>query len=308
MRILRDPAFAGPCVLVLGMFDGVHRGHQALLMEGAALAEANDLPLVVCTFEPHPMEVLAPGHAPKRLTTLTERAQLMASFGVDDLCVHTFNRALANQTPEAFLERIVQVYEPRYVVCGFNFTFGREGRGNGSLLCSYGAAHGFKTCVIPAVMMDGAPVSSTRVRKALEAGDIGAVSRMLGHAWTLAGRVEGGKHLGRTLGFPTANLHVSPKKALPAFGVYDCYLTLEDGESFRAVVNVGRHPTLPDGPVTVEAFVLDERLNLYGENARLTFMAFRRPEKAFDSVEALKAQITADAEDARAYFKRLEAF
>ena len=300
MRILRDPALAGPCVLILGMFDGVHRGHQALLMRGAELAEAHELPLVVCTFEPHPLEVLMPDRAPKRLTTPAERAGLMASFGVDDLCVHTFTHELASRTPEAFARMLTEIYQPRYVVCGFNFTFGREGRGNGSLLCAYGAAHGFETCVIPAVEVDGETVSSTRARKALEGGDIRALSRMLGHAWTLTGPAEDAGNIAGAV-----RVDGPAVKALPACGVYACYLSLRDGESFRAMVQVSR-TTEEDSPKAVTALLLDERVKLAGETVRLTFMECLRPAKRFDSPEAYTAQLQQDAETAKAFFARIE--
>ena len=302
MKLIWNPARQAPCVLVLGMFDGVHRGHQALLLRGREIADSLGLPLCVCTFEPHPLAVLIPQRAPRRLTSQGERARLMALYGADELCVHRFTRELAAMPPEDFLAVLKETYHPAVAVCGFNFTFGREGRGNGSLLRSFASAHGFSAEVIPEVVLDGATVSSTRVRRCLEAGDIREVSRLLGHAWTLCGAVEDGKHIGRSLGFPTANVHIPAGKALPAFGVYACCLTDEDGQHHRAVVNVGRHPTLPDGPETVEAYVLGETLALYGRHVRLTFFERLRPEIRFDTVAELRSRIAADAEQARRLF------
>lgn len=304
MRIMRDPALAGPCVLVLGMFDGVHRGHQALLMAGGEKAREFELPLNVCTFEPHPLRVLCPEAAPPLLTTLTERAQLMASFGVDGLCVNTFTRVTADETPEDFLAAMVRVYQPRVVVCGFNFSFGRGGAGSGEMLRAYGASHGYDTVIVPGVELDGALVSSTRIRGMLTEGNIHGATRLLGHAYTLSGRVMDGKHIGRTMGYPTANVDIPKGKALPAFGVYDCWLDAED-RIYPAVVNVGRHPTLPEGAVTVEAHVLDACLMLYGKKVRLTFLNFQRSERRFEGVEDLKGQISQDAAEARAYFRSL---
>lgn len=307
MRMIRNPARTGPCVLVLGMFDGVHRGHQALLMKGRALSSACRLPLNVCTFEPHPLAVLSPDRMPPRLTTQTERAQLMASFGVDTLCVTTFTRALAAQPPEDFVRDMVRIYQPRYVVTGFNFTFGDRGRGNADTLRALQADYGYETVTVAEVVLEGKTVSSTRIRSLLKNGQLAQATALLGHAYTMAGQVVNGKHIGRTIGFPTANLQVSAGKAMPAYGVYTCYLTV-DGASYPAVVNVGRHPTLPEGNVTVEAHVLDEAdLQLYNRRARLTFMSFRRPEITFASVEALRAQIASDVEDARAYFAGMRA-
>ena len=304
MRILRDPEHMEPCVLVLGMFDGVHRGHQALLMRGRERALALGVPLCVCTFEPHPLAVLRPEGQPPRLTTQTERARLMASYGVDVLCVRSFTRRLAKQPPEDFVADMVRRCHPRAVVSGFNYTFGDRGAGTCETLRALGDKYGYESITVPEVVLEGATVSSTRIRRLLEQGELHLATYLLGHAYTLAGRVEGGKHIGRTMGFPTANVRVPAHKALPAFGVYACYLTV-DGRSLPAVVNVGRHPTLPEGKVTVEAYVLDQRINLYGKPVRLTFMSYRRPERSFESVEALRTQIRQDASDARAYFASL---
>ncbi len=297
MRIVRDPAQMPPCVLVLGMFDGVHRGHQALLTAGRRLGKALGLPVTVCAFEPHPLAVLRPDDAPPRLTTLTERARLMAKSGVDALCVTAFTAARAEQEPEAFLDELTRVYRPAAVVCGFNFTFGRGGRGNSELLRAYGEAHGFDVSVVPEVMLLGETVSSTRIRRLLSTGALDEATALLGHLYTLTGRVVPGKHIGRTMGFPTANVTPPPGKALPAFGVYACRMEAE-GRTYPALVNVGRHPTLPEGGVTVEAYALNAQLSLYGKKVRLTFMRYLRPERRFESVEALREQI---ARDTRAF-------
>ncbi len=307
MRILRDPERVHPCVLVLGMFDGVHRGHQALLMRGGELAQEMNFPLYVLSFEPHPLCVLAPEKAPPMLNTLPEKARIMQSFGVDGLSITTFNRARADQSPEDFMAEMVATYAPVVVVCGFNFTFGKGGAGDGKLLRAYGKKHGFRTVIVPEVLVEGATVSSTRIRKVLSEGDIPLANRLLGTAYTLSGQVEGGKQLGRTMGFPTANIRYPRHKALPAFGVYDCWLETSGGAYHPAVVNVGRHPTLPEGEVTVEAHVLsDEPMDLYGQRVRLSFMRFQRAETRFDSKEDLQAQIARDVEEARAYFAKLQ--
>lgn len=306
MNIVRDPRRLKPCVLVLGMFDGVHRGHQALLMRGDELAQEMAFPLAVCCFEPHPLRVLAPEKAPPLLTTLPEKARVMQSFGVDELCITTFDRARADQLPEDFMAELVEIYAPVVVVCGFNFTFGKGGAGNGKLLREYGRKHGFRTVIVPEVIIEGETVSSTRIRRLLSQGDVPMVNRLLGHAYTQSGRVENGKQLGRTMGFPTANVAIPRSKVLPAFGVYACWMETGDGAYHPAVVNVGRHPTLPEGSVTVEAHVLDGQPDLYGKHVRLSFLKFQRPEARFEDKEALQAQIAKDVEEARAYFAALQ--
>ncbi len=306
MKILRDSKRLSPCVLVLGMFDGVHRGHQVLLMRGGELAQEMNFPLNVLSFEPHPLRILAPEKAPPLLNTLPEKARIMQSFGVDGLCITTFDRARADQSPEDFMAEMVETYAPVVVVCGFNFSFGKGGKGNGRMLREYGKKHGFRTVIVPEVIVEGATVSSTRIRALLDEGDIPMVNRLLGTAYTLSGKVENGKQLGRTMGFPTANVGIPRHKALPAYGVYDCWLETADGAYHPAVVNVGRHPTLPEGHVTVEAHVLtDVPLDLYGQHVRLSFMRFQRAEVRFDSKEALQEQIACDVEEAKAYFTKM---
>lgn len=301
MQILRDPISLPRCVLALGTFDGVHLGHQALLMKGGELAREKGCPLAVCTFDPHPLRVLRPELTPPLLTTLPERAALMAAYGVNDLCVITFTRTRADQSAEDYMAELKRVFQPAAVVCGYNFSFGQGGRGNGESL----REAGFETVVVPEVTLEDAMVSSSRVRQALQAGDLPLATRLLGHAYTLTGRVADGKHIGRTMGFPTANVTVPQGKALPAFGVYACWLETAEGY-YPAVVNVGRHPTLPEGGVTVEAYALDASLSLYGQRVRLTFVKFQRSERTFDSIDGLRAQITRDTEECRAWFAALK--
>ncbi len=305
MRMMRNPERTDPCALVLGMFDGVHRGHQALFLRGAELGKELGVPVAVCTFEPHPLAVLRPDLRLERLTTPLERAQWMALCGVDLLCVHDFTRALADLEPEAFLDRLQAVYRPAALICGYNYTFGRGGAGDGDLLKRYAQRHGVRAEVIPAVEIGGEPVSSTRVRNVLLTGDVSEAARLMGHAYTLSGPVVHGKHMGHVLGFPTANVAWPEGKVMPAYGVYACGLTVEE-KTMRAVVNVGRHPTLPEGGVTVEAYVLGESPDLYGKRARVTFLRRLRPERAFPDTEALKEQIARDREQAEAFFRDAE--
>ena len=204
------------------------------------------------------------------------------------------------------MAELVSVYAPVVVVCGFNFTFGRGGAGNGKLLREYGRKNGFRTVIVPEVLIEGATVSSTRIRGLLAAGDIPMVSRLLGHAYTLGGKVETGKQLGRTMGFPTANVAIQKDKALPAYGVYACWMETGDGAYHPAVVNVGRHPTLPEGHVTVEAHMLDGQPDLYGQHVRLSFLKHMRAEVRFADKDALQKQIAQDVAEAKSYFDALK--
>ncbi|MBR5345672.1 MAG: bifunctional riboflavin kinase/FAD synthetase [Clostridia bacterium] len=301
MQWIREPQSLGPCVLVLGMFDGVHRGHQTLLDKGLEIAEAKGLPLVVCTFEPHPLEVLRPDLAPKRLTTPLERAGLMAQCGADILAELRFTRELADMEPEAFLSEMSDRFHPDTVVCGYNFSFGRGGKGDGEFLQARAKDHGFDAIIVPAVCVAGKAVSSTRIRGCLAAGDVSEAARLLGHTYTLSGRVQHGKQQGRTMGFPTANVGIPPRKQLPAYGVYACGV-LYRGEEHPAIVNVGRHPTLPEGDVTVEAHILDDSADLYDEAVRVSFLRHLRPEKPFRDKEELTDQLKRDRLEAISYF------
>ncbi len=301
MKIEYNPRRHAPCVLALGMFDGVHRGHAALLAEGLELAQALGAPLTVCTFEPHPLAVLRPEARISRLTTLPERAALMARYGVDSLCVHRFTREVAALAPEDFLRRVEEIYRPLALVCGYNYTYGQFGRGNGSSLRAWGEACGLTVRVVPEVRVDGEAVSSTRVRASLEEGDVERANALLGYHWPLGGRVISGKHLGRKLGFPTANIQPPKDKLLPAFGVYLCMAQTKGGD-YPAMVNIGEHPTAPGGGVTVEANLLNHDVSLYGQNVRLVFLRRLRDERRFPSLEALEEQLRLDRAEACEWF------
>ena len=302
MERIQYPVKADSCVLVLGMFDGVHRGHQALLMAGEEEARGRKVPLVVSTFEPHPLEVLMPQRAPRRLTTPDERAGLLEQWGVDTLCEIPFTAETAATPPKRFLEHVWESYHPSCVICGFNYTFGARGEGRPEDIVRFGAEKGFDALVVPPVRVAGDTVSSTRIRAELEKGDIRMVSRLLGHAYTFEGTVEQGKHIGRTLGFPTADVSYTHDKAFPRYGVYIGYLKAEGARSEPSVINIGRHPTLPEGGVTIECHVLGGHPSLYDRRVKVTLMDFLREEKRFGCVEELAEQLKADREKAEAWF------
>jgi riboflavin kinase/FMN adenylyltransferase len=302
MRIVRGlppvPPDARPSAVALGVFDGVHIGHRAILGTAVAHAREAGLPAVACTFDPHPMEVLQPGRAPLAITTLEERLALIEGCGLDAAVVLPFTRQLAAMEPEAFVKDVLLArLNAREIVVGFNHRFGRGARGDVGLLRSLGERLGFRTHVAEPLLVEGVAVSSTEIRAALQRGDLDTAARLLGRPYTLLGTIGHGAGRGRTLGFPTANL-VPSRPVLVAPGVYACMAAV-DGQKERAVVNVGVRPTFGETSLAVEAYLLDFAGDIYGQTMVLTFMSRIREERRFPSVDALKGQIQADAEEAR---------
>lgn len=304
MKILRNPREQGPCVLVLGMFDGVHRGHQALLMAGRELADQLRQPLFVSTFEPHPLAVLRPEQQPPLLTTPSERAQRMAGFGVDAFCIESFTRDVAAQSPDAFLRRLTADYRPAAVVCGYDYSFGDRGAGRADDLRAWGNANGIPVRVIDEVRIDGEEVSSTHIRALLALGDMPAAARLMANPYSMIGHVAPPRAIRRTDGVRTANVVMEPRKAVPAAGVYVCCLTTRDGDGYHAVVNVPFGAA--DGTAVFQAHVLDAWLNLAGKRVRLTFLKKLRDERHFACPTEATACILQDAECARVYFRSLK--
>jgi riboflavin kinase / FMN adenylyltransferase len=302
MQIVRGlpsaPPERRPSAVALGVFDGVHLGHRAILGAAVAHARATGAPALACTFEPNPLEVLQPDRAPLPITTLDERLDLIAACGVDGTIVLTFTRELAAVEPEAFVKDVlVDRLAARQVVVGFNHRFGRAARGDAALLRELGERMGFNVDVVAPLTVDGVPVSSTAIRAALGRGDVDAAARMLGRPYTLPGTVVAGAGRGRTLGFPTAN--VAPgRPVLVAPGVYACTFEV-GGQARRAVVNVGVRPTFGEATLAVEAYLLDFSGDLYGQTVQLTFVSRVREERRFPTVDALRAQIADDVETAR---------
>ena len=302
MRVIQDTHTAGERVIALGTFDGVHRGHSSLIRSAKKLADEMMIPLRVCTFNRHPLEVLRPDNPPELLSTIPEKANQMNQLGVDEMELMRFDRNTADMEPEAFLEKLRTTTRVRAVVAGWNYTFGKKGRGDAELLQADGKTHGYRVLIVPPeTLEDGTAISSSMVRKMLKEGRIGEARDLLGHGYTITGTVVEGKHKGCTLGFPTANIQPWKRKALPKFGVYTCMLDTGD-KTFPAVTNIGNQPTLPSGQVTVEAHVMEECPALYGQKVRLTLLTMLREEKRFDSTEALREQIERDINEALKLF------
>lgn len=293
------------CCVALGNFDGVHRGHQELIRTTVKRAQRNKSPAVVITFDPHPALVLTPEEPPGLLTTKEQKIELIAGLGADFLYFLPFDLQLASLTPEEFVRQILWPYfRPSHVAVGFNYTFGRGGRGNPSLLATLGRELGFEVEVIPPVKVGERIVSSTAIREALAQGDVLLAKEFLGYWPTLVGYVVSGEGRGRLLGFPTANIAVAPEVRLPAYGVYACLVKLTNNSWQAGIVNIGERPTFgPHLMPTVEVHLLDFSGSLYGKKLKVELRYFLRPEKAFTSSRELIEQIGADIRRARQILK-----
>jgi len=290
-------------VLTIGNFDGVHCGHRALLAELRAKARELSLPATVLTFEPHPRELFAPEQAPARLASLRDKLELLAECGVDRVHVCRFNRKLAALTAEQFIERIlVQGLSVRHLIIGDDFRFGKGRGGDFALLQRAGGDYGFAVEAMRTVDCGGVRVSSSAVRDALAMGNIEHAEELLGRAFVIAGRIMHGRKLGRTLGFPTANIQVRRKRP-PLSGVFAVTVSGIAAQPLPGAANIGVRPTLAEGlkPV-LEVHLLDFDRDIYGTHVDVNFLHKLRDEARFDSADALKAQIARDVADVRAYF------
>ena len=290
-------------ILALGFFDGVHAGHATLLRRCRERAEERDAEAAVLTFDVHP-DTLVNGQAVPLINSPEDRRELIRRlFGIDAVLQLHFDRALMQMPWEDFLGWIREEYGAVHLVCGHDFTFGWRGEGNPRRLREYCEREGLGWDVMPEVRLDGSAVSSTRIRALLTEGRLEEANRLLGHPHVLTGEVCHGRHLGSTIGFPTANLLFAPGVLVPAHGVYAGRLEIEgETEEKYAVTNIGVRPTVDDSDrVTVESYILDYSADLYGKQIRLEFLEFIRPERRFASLEELTAQIGKDADRVRGY-------
>lgn len=302
MHVLRNlteiPASCQGSVLALGNFDGVHLGHQAVLAETVAIAKRLNAPAAALTFEPHPREFFNPIVAPLNIISSASKAALLENAGLQALFVLRFDAALAERSAESFVRDIlVAALNVRHVVTGENFTFGKGRGGTALLLEAWGKTHGFGYTRVAPVGGEEA-CSSTRIRALLKAGDVHGASALLGRPYAVTGPVLHGDKRGRTLGFPTANIavaHLFP----PAFGVYAIRTTLQDGRRIPGVANLGIRPTVEGKTPLLEAHLFDFNEDLYGQTLHVELTAFLRPERKFDTLDALKKQILEDSAIAR---------
>jgi riboflavin kinase / FMN adenylyltransferase len=285
--------------LTVGVFDGVHRGHQEIIRKLTVGAHANDAPAVVLTFDPHPASVLS-GHEIRCLTLPEERADLLGQLGVDVVITERFTRELSLVTAYDFMARLQSQLSLKQLLIGYDFALGKGREGNAARLTEIGSELGYTVEVVSALSDESGVISSTEIRKLIEVGNVSEAARLLGHLYSLQGPVIRGDGRGRTINVPTANISYSPEKMIPAKGIYACWAYL-NGIRYRAAINIGTNPTFTPDKETpnVEAHLLDFRQEIYGKNVRLDFVARLRDELKFNSVDVLLEQIWKDVEESR---------
>ena len=294
---------ASPHAVTIGNFDGLHRGHQAMLGKLRQEAKARGLPSCVLTFEPHPREFFTPDQAPTRLTSLGEKAALIAAAGIDRLHILRFKRELAGLSAEEFVTRaLVETLGARYVLVGDDFRFGRQRGGDFPLLHRLGSNLGFVAEALPTVRVADNRASSTAVRLALAAGDLTQASSLLGRPYSISGRVVHGDKLGRSMGFPTANIQLRHNRP-PLLGIFAVEVWGIAALPLQGAASLGVRPTVQEhGRATLEVFLLDYQGNLYGRKLRVDFLKKLRDEEKYPDLDSLIAQIQRDVNNAKHYF------
>ncbi|MGD2137935.1 MAG: bifunctional riboflavin kinase/FAD synthetase [Gammaproteobacteria bacterium] len=293
------------CAATIGNFDGVHLGHQAVLGQLAERAGELHLPVTLITFEPQPREYFRPASAPPRLTRFREKVEALRRFGVERILCLRFDARLAGLAPEDFIRLILlDGLDVKYLVVGDDFRFGRARAGDFRLLEETGVARGFPVVNMHTFNMGEQRVSSTRVREALQRGDLAAAEALLGRPFRMSGRVAHGDKRGRSIGFPTANIFLH-RAASPVAGVFAVEMFGIEGEPVPGVANVGTRPTVDGTRSLLEVHLFDFDRDIYGRHVQVCFLKKLRDEVRYDSFEALQQQILRDAEQARAYFETI---
>jgi len=309
MQLIRGlnnlPQFSQGSVVTIGAFDGVHLGHQALFKQVLAKSKALGLPSVVICFEPLPREYFALNEAPSRLMNFREKFDAIATLGIDVLLRIPFNERLRSMSAMAFIEKVfVNGLNAKHITIGDDFRFGNNREGGFALLKEVAPNFGFEVVDTSSVCEQGLRVSSSVIRKSLEQADFGEAATMLGKPYSMSGRVVYGRQLGRTLGFPTANINVKRHRCAMQ-GVYVVTIRLPNGEQYPAVANCGTRPTVDDGiKAVLEVHILDFDANLYGQRVDVMFLNKLRSEQKFNSLNDLKKAIQDDANNARTWFEQ----
>ena len=296
----------GESVVTIGVFDGVHRGHQRIVGRAAQVGKQRGLPVVVITFDPHPDEVTRPGSHPPFLCSARRRAELLSGLGADAVCVVPFTLEFSRLAPDDFVRTVlVERMHAAVVVVGEDFRFGHKAAGDVQLLAKLGEKYEFTTEGMPLLVAEGTTISSTSIRQMLAEGDVAAAAKALGRPHRVEGVVVRGHQRGRALGFPTANLETPPHTAIPADGIYAGWLASLDDEGrdvqrWPAAISIGTNPTFGEGEQSVEAYALDRTdLDLYGMHAAIDFAVRLRGTLRFDSVDALVEQMHRDVDRVR---------
>ncbi|AUB78822.1 bifunctional riboflavin kinase/FAD synthetase [Spiribacter aquaticus] len=290
-----------PCVATIGTFDGIHRGHQAVIEALHAAGRRLQRPATVILFEPQPREFFTPDRAPGRITRLRDKLRILESLGVERTLCLRFDHRLAREPAEDFMRRLlIDALDVRFLMVGDDFRFGHRRRGDFSMLRSAAQAFGFELERMPTVHDGDSRVSSTRVREALEAGDLATAERLLGHRLRITGRVAHGEALGRELGWPTANIRFGPHPP-PMRGIFNVRVH-GLGEPRPGVASLGTRPTVNGVETLLETYLLDFSGDLYGRPIEVEFLTRQRGEERFDGLDALKEQIAADVAAARTWF------
>jgi riboflavin kinase / FMN adenylyltransferase len=289
--------------LTIGNFDGLHRGHQALILRLREAAGKYGLPAAVMTFEPHPREFFSPANAPTRLSSLREKLELLEQHGADQVYVFRFDREFAALAPSAFIEDIlVRGLGTRWLAVGDDFRFGARRAGDFAMLQTASDEFGFRLETLPTVVIDGHRVSSSAVRAALAAGDLQSAQKLLGRVYGISGRVVQGDRLGRELGFPTANVQLKHNRP-PLTGIYAVEVCGLAQKALPGAASLGVRPTINnEGKATLEVHLLDFDADIYGRHVRVDFVRKIRDEEKYSSLDALKAQIARDVEAVRQVF------
>ena len=299
-------SFDRPHAVTIGNFDGLHLGHQAMLARLQAVARARGLPSCVLSFEPHPREFFQPEQAPARLSSLREKADYLATLGIDRLHVFRFDHAFSTLGAPTFVERVlVETLQARYVLVGDDFRYGSGRAGDFASLVDAGRAHGFDAEFLPTVEIDGARVSSTAVRAALASGDLDQTTRLLGRPYSISGRVVHGDKLGRGIGFPTANIQLKHNRP-PLMGIFAVEVCGLGGQTLPGVASLGRRPTVKhaDALPVLEVHLFDFDAEIYRRRLRVDFLHKLRDEEKYPDLDSLVAQIRRDVEDARDFLAR----
>lgn len=295
------------CVATIGNFDGVHLGHQAVLGQLAEKAAELNLPTTLITFEPQPMEYFVPDKVPARLTRLREKLNALQRYSVDRVCCLSFNAKLAKLSAENFIQEVlVSKLGVKYLVVGDDFRFGENRSGTFDMLVAAGEKNGFKVVSMHTFEIDAERVSSTRIRAALEKGEMSSAEKLLGRRYRMSGRVAHGEKLGRELGFPTANIHLhrhaSPIQGIFVVEVFGLDEFNQYKQPLQGVASLGTRPTVNKTKALLEVFLFDFDQDIYGKHIQVSFLKKLRDEEKFDSLEALVEKINNDVKQAQAYF------